>query len=155
MNAHTQNAQTQAEQVVAHMMAHDAFSQWLGIAVEKVSPGRVVLTMTVRADMLNGFGIGHGGVTFALADSALAFASNTYGRVAVALENNILFPNPVAEGDVLRAEATELHATTRTAAYDVVVTRADGVKVGLFRGTVYRTKKPHFEGDSGEDHDPR
>ncbi len=133
-----------AERVVAQMMANDAFSRWLGIEVADVAPGRVEIRMTVREEMLNGFRVAHGGIAYALADSALAFASNTRGRVALALENSIFYPAPVHAGDVLTAVAEEVAAANRVAAYNVTVTRADGTNVGVFRGSVYRTKKEHF-----------
>ncbi|GIV60747.1 MAG: phenylacetic acid degradation protein PaaD [Rhodothermaceae bacterium] len=137
------DAQARAERIVAQMMARDAFSRWLGIEVLAVAPGRATLRMTVRDEMLNGFAVAHGGIAYALADSALAFASNTRGRVALALENSIFYPAPVHAGDVLTAEAEEISAANRVAAYDVTVTRADGTKVAVFRGTVYRTKQSH------------
>jgi len=137
------NDKALAERVVAHLMEQDAFSQWLGLDVLDVGPGYARLRMTVRKDMLNGFHIAHGGVTFSLADSALAFASNAYGRLAVALDTSIFFAHAVHEGDVLTATAKELSAANRVAVYEVTVTRADGTKVGLFRGSVYRTKKMH------------
>jgi acyl-CoA thioesterase len=133
-----------AERVVAQMMANDAFSRWLGIEVAAVAPGRVEIRMTVREEMLNGFRVAHGGIAYALADSALAFASNTRGRVALALENSIFYPAPVHAGDVLTAVAEEVAAANRVAAYNVTITRADGTNVGVFRGSVYRTKKEHF-----------
>ena len=143
------NKQALAERVVEEMLAHDAFSAWLGLEVLEIGPGRAVVRMTVRADMLNGFYVAHGGVTFSLADSALAFASNSHGRVALALENSIFYPNPVAEGDVLTATAEEVSAANRVAVYNVSVTRADGTQVGVFRGSVYRTKKLHFSDEGG------
>ena len=126
------------------MLDHDAFSQWLGVEIIDIKPGQATLRMTVRKDMLNGFQVGHGGITFSLADSALAFASNTHGRLALALENSIFYPAPVYEGDVLTAVAHEVSAANRVAVYQVTVTKADGTKVGVFRGSVYRTKKSHF-----------
>lgn len=132
-----------AAAIVARMLRDDAFSRWLGVEVCAVAPGRCTLRMTVRPEMLNGFGVAHGGITYALADSALAFASNTREQVALALENSMYYPAPVHAGDVLTATAEERSLTRRTAVYDVTVCRADGTKVGLFRGMVYRTKRPH------------
>ncbi len=140
--------QALAEQVVQKMMAHDAFSQWLGIEVVSIAPGASTLRMTVRPEMLNGFRIGHGGIAYALADSAFAFASNSYGRIAVALDNTMTYPAPIHEGEELLAVAAEVSRSHRIAVYDVTVTRADGTKVGLFRGTVYRTEKVHFPGET-------
>jgi acyl-CoA thioesterase len=132
-----------AERVVSAMMATDAFSQWLGIEVLDVQPRSVTVRLTVRADMLNGFGSCHGGVTFSLADTALAFASNTHGRVTVSIDNGISYPRRVAEGDVLTAVAAETTATKRLAFYDVRVRRGDEL-VATFRGTVYRTDQAFF-----------
>ncbi len=145
MPAATHNATTaqRARQIVDQMMARDAFSQWLGIEVLEVAPGRAVVRMTVRPEMLNGFAVAHGGVAFALADSALAFASNTCGVVTMTLESTVFFATPVCVGDVLTATAEEVSAGSRVALYDVVVTRADGTRVAFVRGTVYRTKQAH------------
>ncbi len=133
--------QTLAERVVASMMSKDAFSEWLGIEVVDVAPRRVAVRMTIRAEMLNGFGVCHGGVTFALADSALAFASNTHGQVTVSIENAIAYPKRVVVGDVLVARAEEESATNRLGFFRVNVTRGDDI-VALFRGTVFDTGKP-------------
>jgi acyl-CoA thioesterase len=97
--------------------------------------------MAVRPEMLNGFGVCHGGVTFALADSALAFASNTHGRVTVSVESTMAYPAPVRADDTLTAVAVEESAGERLAFYRVAVSRQDGTTVGLFHGTVYRTKR--------------
>ena len=128
-----------AERVVSAMMARDAFSQWLGISILRVAPRSVTVRMTVRDDMLNGFRVCHGGVAFSLADSALAFASNTHGRVTVSIENGITYPVAIAAGDVLTATAEEESASNRLAFYRVAVKREDSTIVALFHGTVYRT----------------
>ncbi|HTE44327.1 MAG TPA: hotdog fold thioesterase [Gemmatimonadaceae bacterium] len=132
-----------AERVVAAMMAKDAFSQWLGLEVIDVRPRGSTVRMTVRDDMLNGFGVCHGGVTFALADSALAFASNTHGRVTMSIENSITYPKAIENGDVLTATADEETASKRLGFFRVMVER-DGETVALFRGTVYKTLEPYF-----------
>jgi len=87
------------------MLAHDEFSRWLGVELLDVKPERVTIRMVVRQDMTNGFGVCHGGVTFAFADSAFAFASNTGGQVSVSIENSMTYPAAVRVGDVLLAEA--------------------------------------------------
>ena len=135
--------QNLAERVVSGMMAKDAFSQWLGITLVKVGPRAVTTQLTVRDDMVNGFGVCHGGVTFSLADSALAFASNTHGRVTVSIENSITYPKRISVGDTLIATAEEEGATNRLAFYRVTVRRSDDV-VALFRGTVYKTNQEFF-----------
>jgi acyl-CoA thioesterase len=127
------------------MMEKDEFSRWLGIEIVELKPGYSKLKMKIKKEMLNGFGIAHGGITFSLADSALAFASNNYGRIAVALETNLAFPKPVYEHDELIAEAIEQSKSNNTGIYNVTVTNQDNVKVGIFRGTVYRTKKEFFK----------
>lgn len=134
-------AQTRAERLVAALVEHDAFSRWLGLEVVALAPGACTVRMTVRADMLNGFGVCHGGVTFAVADSALAVASNTHGRVTVSVENTIAYPAASKAGDVLTATAEEETAGERLAFYRVTVRRQDGTTVGLFTGTVYRTQR--------------
>jgi acyl-CoA thioesterase len=132
--------QALAERVVATMMGRDAFSRWLGIEVVHVAPRRATVRMTVRPDMLNGFGVCHGGVAYALADSALAFASNTHGQVTVSIENGITYPKRIEEGDVLTATAVEESATTKLGFFRVEVVRR-GEIVALFHGTVYDTGK--------------
>ena len=136
--------QALAERVVSAMMAKDAFSQWLGIEVVEVRPRSATVRMTVRDDMVNGFGVCHGGVTFSLADSALAFASNTHGHVTVSIENAITYPKGVSPGDTLVAIADEESATTKLGFFRVTVRRADDEIVALFRGTVYKTHRPFF-----------
>ena len=135
------NDQELAQTIVKTMMDRDAFSRWLGIKVLEVAPGKVTFQRSVRPDMVNGFGVVHGGITFSLADSALAFASNSYGRVAMSIENNIAYPAPVNVGDILTAKSAQLSMTNSLAVFDITVSKQDGQKVGLFRGTVYRTKK--------------
>ena len=99
--------------------------------------------LTVRDDMLNGFGVCHGGVAFSLADSALAFAANTHGKVTVAIENTISYPRKVSAGDVLVAVAEEESATNKLGFFRVTIRRGDEI-VSLFRGTVYKTNRPYF-----------
>ncbi len=135
--------QALAVRVVSAMMAADAFSQWLGIEVIEVRPRAAAVRMTVREDMLNGFGVCHGGIPFALADSALAFASNTHGNVTVSIANSFTYPKPIVPGDVLIAAAEEESATSRLAFFRVTVRRGDEA-VAHFRGTVYRTSRPFF-----------
>jgi acyl-CoA thioesterase len=128
------DAQEVAVAAAAAMWADDQASQALGMRVVTVGPGRAVLSMTVRPDMTNGHGIGHGGFTFALADSAFAFACNSYDRRTVAARCDIAFLAPIREGDELVAEAVERHRAGRNGIYDVAVRRGDEV-VAEFRGT--------------------
>ncbi len=143
MSAVPSDEQARAELVVRGMLARDAFSRWLGVEVLTVAPGRCAVRMTVRPEMVNGFGVAHGGVTYALADSALAFASNTNGRVTVSIENNIGYPVAVHPGNTLTADAVEVSASNRVAFYTVTVRNEADVVVGVFRGTVYRTSQHH------------
>jgi acyl-CoA thioesterase len=144
-----ESEQELAERVVSAMMARDAFSQWLGIRVLSAGPRRSSVRMLVRADMVNGFGVSHGGVVYSLADSALAFASNSHARVTVSIENSITYPLAVNVGDELTAIAEEESASTRLGYYRVTVRRGDDAIVALFRGTVYKTKNDFFARDNG------
>ena len=132
-----------AERVVRGMLAKDAFSQWLGIEALEIAPRRSKLRLTVRKDMVNGFGVAHGGIAFSLADSALAFACNTHGTVTVAVENTIAYPAPVHVGDVLTAATEEMTTTNRLAFHRIVVKNQHDVVVAVFTGTVYDTKRSH------------
>jgi len=131
------------EPAVRAMLANDEFSKWLGIELVAVGTDAVVLRMKVRKNMLNGFGVCHGGVTFALADSALAFTSNQMGKVTVSIDNHINYPAQVRIGDVLTATSRELSRGTRLAVYEVMVYNQLNRPVGLFHGTVYITNKDH------------
>ena len=143
----TNSEQQLAERVVDAMMAADAFSRWLGIKVLAVGPRQATVAMRVRDEMVNGFGVSHGGIVYSLADSALAFASNTHGRVTVSIENSITYPHPVKVGDELVAIAEEESASNRLGYFRVTVRRGDGTVVALFRGTVYKTKTDFFSRD--------
>jgi acyl-CoA thioesterase len=136
--------QALAERVVEAMMAKDAFSRWLGIKVQEIRPTSAIVTMRVREEMVNGFGASHGGIVYSLADTALAFASNTHGNMTVSIENSITYPHPVRVGDELVAVAEQESASTRLGYYRVAVRRQDGTIVALFRGTVYKTQKDFF-----------
>lgn len=134
-----------AERIVEKMYNEDAFSQWLGIEVLKVNPGYVKLRMNIRDEMNNGFHITHGGIAYAFADSALAFASNNYGRIAMALENNISYLRPVNSGDTITALTEEIRIGRTIGVYNILMTNQLDKKVALFRGTVYRTNEQHFD----------
>lgn len=128
-------------EVVAHMMQHDRFSQWLGISVLQVEAGSSRIEMLVRDEMINGFGIVHGGIAFSLADSAFAFACNNRNEVSVALDTSIQFTRPVQVGDRLTAEARELHNGRSTGLYQITITNQHGHMVALFKGTCFRTQR--------------
>ena len=132
-----------AADLVNTLMARDRFSQWLGIEVLEAAVGKSVLRMTVREEMVNGFGTSHGGILFSLADSAFAFATNACGVLSVAIDCTVSFPLAVRPGDVLTATAIEQTTTKRLAFVDVTVRNQDDAIAGHFRGTVYRTAIPH------------
>jgi acyl-CoA thioesterase len=137
------DAQRLAERVVRGMLDRDAFSEWLGVEVLETAPARSTVRMTVRSDMVNGFGVSHGGIAYSLADSALAFAANTHGLVTVAIENSISYPKAARVGDVLTAVAEEEGTTNKLGFYRVVVRNQRQEIVSTFRGTVYKTERQH------------
>jgi acyl-CoA thioesterase len=130
-----------ANKIVSKMMAEDKFSQWLGIETVLIGQGHCILKMKIREEMVNGFGIAHGGIAFSFADSALAFAANAYGRLSVALECSISFAVAVNVNDELTCEARELSLTNKTGTYHMEISNQKGEKVAFFKGTVYRTSK--------------
>jgi acyl-CoA thioesterase len=136
------DADLRARETVERMLVTDAFSRWLGVEVLEVAVGRAVLRMTVRPEMVNGFGTGHGGIVFAFADSALAFCTNSDGTISVALDCTISYPAAVRPGDVLIATGVRETTTNKIGFASVTVRNQDDVVVGHFRGTVYRTHKP-------------
>jgi acyl-CoA thioesterase len=124
------------------MMKHDLFSQWLGIRVLEIKEGYSKIEMTVRPEMINGFGIVHGGIAFSFSDSAFAFACNNRNNLSVALDTSINFTKPVHVGDVLTAEAKEIHNGRTTGLYHISVFNQKDHLVALFKGTCFRTGKP-------------
>ena len=126
-------------------MQHDRFSQWLGIEVLQVSEGYSKIKMTVREEMINGFGIVHGGIAFSLADSAFAFACKNRNVLSVALDTSINFLKPVHVGDVLLAEAKELHNGKSTGLYHITINNQNEHVVAVFKGTCFRTNKKLVE----------
>ena len=133
--------ETLAAKVVDKMYNNDPFSKWLGIERIKDGPGESVLRMTVRKEMLNGFNIAHGGITYSLADSALAFASNGHGRMSVSVETSISHTESLKEGDIITATAKEMSLSNKIGIYHIEITNQDPKMVALFKGTVYRTSK--------------
>jgi acyl-CoA thioesterase len=134
------NEQNQlAQQVVNHMMEHDLFSQWLGITVLEIKEGYSKIQMQVRKEMINGFGIVHGGIAFSLSDSAFAFACNNRNNLSVALDTSINFTKAVQVGDTLTAEAKETHNGRSTGLYFITITNQNNEQVAVFKGTCFRT----------------
>lgn len=135
-----------ATDVVDHMMNKDLFSQWLGIQVIEIREGYSKISLTVRPEMVNGFGIAHGGIAFSLADSALAFACNNRNNLSVALDVTITFIKAVNTNDVLTAEAKEIHNGKSTGVYLITVHNQRNEQVAFFKGTCFRTGKKLIEG---------
>jgi acyl-CoA thioesterase len=123
------------------MMQNDFFSQWMGVEVLDVREGYSKIKMVIRKEMVNGFGIVHGGIPFSLADSAFAFACNNRNNLSVALDVTITFTKAVNIGDVLIAEAKEFHNGRSTGVYLITVTNQKNEQVALFKGTCFRTGK--------------
>ena len=122
----------------------DLASQRLGIVIAEIGPGRATATMTVNENMVNGHGIGHGGYVFTIADTAFAFACNTYNERTVAAGADINFLAPVNAGDILSATAVERSRRGRSGIYDVTVRTADGTVVAEFRGRSRSLGTPHL-----------
>ena len=128
-------------EIVSYMLENDQFSNWLGIAVERIEAGNCILKMTVSATMLNGHQIAHGGITYAFADSALAFAANSYGRKAVSIESNIAHIKPVHVNDELIATTTVINCGKNIGRFDVHVTNGKQELVAKYNGTVFFTEE--------------
>ena len=131
-----------AQRCADFMFANDQASQALGIKVNEVGPGFAKLGMQVREDMLNGHKICHGGFIFSLADSAFAFACNSYNQITVAQGCSIEFIRPASLGDQLTAVAHEQSRGRVTGVYDIEITRADGKKIAIFRGKSFAVDQP-------------
>jgi acyl-CoA thioesterase len=129
------------KEIVDHMMNDDSFSKWIGVKIDTIDNGICVLRATVIEEMLNGFRIAHGGISYSLADSALAFASNSRGVQCVSIETSISHVKKVLEGDVLIATAREVYRGKTTGIYDVEVINQNNLLVALFKGTVFITDK--------------
>ena len=141
--------QERARRSAEAMWADDRASQAMGMALTAVGPGTATATMTVRDDMANGHGIAHGGYIFALADTAFAFACNSYNTLVVAQSNAITYLTPGHVGERLTASCTEAHRAGRSGVYDVTVTGEDGREVALFRGHSRQVSGAHFAEHDG------
>ena len=133
--------------IINKMFDQDAFSQWLGIEIIDVSEGFCQLKMTVRKEMLNGFQIAHGGIAYSLADSVLAFASNSHGKKSLSVETSISHTVSVKEGDSLIAVSNEISLSPKIGIYFISIKNQNEQEVALFKGTVYRTSKEWFSKD--------
>lgn len=134
-----------AEKSADAMWSRDAGSKWLGASLDAVGPGTARMSMTVEKHHTNGHDICHGGYIFTLADSAFAFACNSYNQNVVAQHNTITYLAPGRRGDVLTAEAREVARSGRSGLYDVRVTNQDGALIAEFRGASRAIKGSHFE----------
>tara|TARA_B100000795_G_C22574709_1_gene351442 strand:+ start:82 stop:492 length:411 start_codon:yes stop_codon:yes gene_type:complete len=130
-----------ANKIASQMFEGDAFSKWLGIEIVAVKEGFCELNLSVREEMTNGFKIAHGGITYSLADSALAFASNSHGRKSVSVETSISHTKQCLVGDLITAKAIEKSISNKIAIYEITITNQKDETVALFKGTVYRTSK--------------
>ena len=133
--------------IINKMFNQDAFSQWLGIEIIDVSEGFCQLKMTLRKEMLNGFQIAHGGIAYSLADSALAFASNSHGRKSLSVETSISHTVSAKEGDVLTVTTKELSLSDKIGVYLITIINESNEDVAYFKGTVYRTSKEWLPND--------
>ena len=129
-----EDPQAVAERAAAAMYEADVASRHLGIRIEQIAPGRATARMLVRDTMINGHDICHGGYVFLLADTAFAFACNTYGPTTVAAACDVVFLGPAHLGDELIAEAAERHRYGRSGIYDVTIRRTDTTVIAEFRG---------------------
>ena len=136
-----------SRKIINKMFDQDAFSQWLGIEIIDMSEGFCQLKMTVRKEMLNGFQIAHGGIAYSLADSALAFASNSHGRKSLSVETSISHTVSIKEGDVLTVATKELSLSDKIGVYLITIINQSNEDVAYFKGTVYRTSKEWFPND--------
>ena len=130
-----------AKRVVDHMMHCDLFSQWLGIEIIEAKEGYSKIKMKLRKEMINGFGVIHGGIAFSLGDSAFAFACNNRNNLSMALDTSITFTKSTQPGDELTGEAKELHNGRSTGLYLITITNQHNIQVALFKGTCFRTGK--------------
>jgi len=130
----------QGDKIPHKMLTQDAFSTWLGIEILECEIGRCRVAMTVRKEMLNSMGKAHGGISYALADTAFGFAANTHGKFAVSIETSINHIEALEEGDYLVAESVIETVKNRLGFNIVEVKRGDEL-VALFKGVVYRTQK--------------
>ena len=133
--------------IVNKMFDQDAFSQWLGIEIVDVSEGYCKLKLTVREEMLNGFHIAHGGIAYSLADSALAFASNSNGKKSLSVDTSISHTISIKDGDELTATTEELSVSDKIGVYLITITNNEDQEIAYFKGTVYRTSRDWVTGD--------
>jgi len=130
-----------AKKIVNQMYNHDAFSKWLGIKVLGEEAGVYKVQMKIKKEMTNGFGIAHGGISYSLADSALAFAANANGYEAVTIDSSISYFKKININDIITANVKEISLTKKIGLYQIAITNQDNIEVARFKGTIYRTSK--------------
>lgn len=128
-------------EIVERMLSQDAFSQWLGVKLVSIEEGYCELSMQSRAEMLNGFHILHGGISYSLADSALAFAANSYGKHALSVETSITHHAKVLVDEEIIASAKVLFRGNKFSSYHVLIKNSSGDLVASFKGTVYNSSR--------------
>lgn len=133
------------QKVVDHMLVNDKFSQWMGLELLELKKGYVRMQAQIRPEMMNGIGTLHGGITFAMADSAFAFTCNMENNISVALDVHISFTKAGFVGDIFTIESKEINSTRKIGLYDVKITNQKGELIALFKGTCYRVGKPLLE----------
>tara|TARA_B100001057_G_scaffold494024_1_gene589724 strand:+ start:480 stop:890 length:411 start_codon:yes stop_codon:yes gene_type:complete len=129
------------KEIVNKMINNDAFSKWLGINIIQLEKGYCKLQMKILQDMTNGFDIAHGGICYSLADSALAFASNSHGKMALSIETSISHTKKVNINDTLTAETKELNINSKTGLYNIKITNQNTEEIAFFKGTVFFSEK--------------
>ena len=129
------------EGIVQKMLQNDPYSQWLGVKIDSVKKGEVIVSLSVKPAMLNGFSIAHGGITYALSDSCLAFSANSYGQQAVSIETSISHIAPVFENDMLQTRVKEISRTNKIGIYHIDIVNQHEVVVSNFKGTVFFKKE--------------
>ena len=125
------------KEIVDKMINNDAFSKWLGINIIQLEKGYCKIQMKILHDMTNGFDIAHGGICYSLADSALAFASNSHGKMALSIETSISHTKKVNINDTLTAETKELNINSKTGLYNIKITNQNSEEIAFFKGTVF------------------
>jgi acyl-CoA thioesterase len=141
---------TNAQKIVDAMMLEDAFSQWLGLRIIAITPGNCQIQMQITPGMLNGFGIAHGGIAFAVCDSACSFAVNAHGRKAMSVETSISQFKAIQPGDIINCYVTEESLGKKLGVYTAEIINQDEVRIALFKGTYYRSDKKWFEENAEE-----
>ncbi|MBX7163709.1 MAG: hotdog fold thioesterase [Saprospiraceae bacterium] len=142
-----------AYSVFQKMYSKDGFSEWLGISCVLAEESHCILKMSIRPEMLNGFGIAHGGIVYSLCDSAFAFCCNSHNRISVSIETNISHTKPIHQGDNITAEAKMVSQSNKIGNYEVIARNQSDEIVAIFKGVCYRTSQTHF--DFGSPHSPK